>query len=61
MNSLIKLIQVRKLMALSITVLFLTMSLMGQLETNFVQTVIIAVVSFYFGKSTALDRPNEKE
>ncbi len=58
-NKLTELIEVRKLMALAIILLFVVMSYMGRLETNFVQTVIIAIVSFYFGKSTALDKPKE--
>jgi hypothetical protein len=50
------LIEVRKITALLIVLLFVTLSLMKVLEVNFIQTVIISVVSYYFGKSTALDR-----
>jgi len=46
------LIEVRKLIALSVVSLFVTLSLMGILETNFIQTVIISVISFYFGKTS---------
>ena len=46
------LIEVRKIMALSAMALFAIMALQGKLETAFVQTVIISVVSFYFGKTT---------
>jgi quinol-cytochrome oxidoreductase complex cytochrome b subunit len=53
------LIDVRKLTAILIVVLFIVLSLLGTLEVNFIQTVIISVISFYFGKSTALDTPKE--
>jgi len=46
------LIEVRKLIALSIVLLFVVLSLMGTLETNFIQTVVISVISFYFGKTS---------
>ncbi|WP_222599341.1 hypothetical protein [Aquibacillus kalidii] len=50
-----KLIEVRKIIALVVIALFLVLSVNGTLETNFIQTVIISIISFYFGKSTALD------
>lgn len=50
------LIEVRKITALLVVFLFISLSLMKVLEVNFIQTVIISVVSYYFGKSTALDR-----
>lgn len=53
------LIEVRKIIALMTFALFIALSLMNVLEVNFVQTVIITVISFYFGKSTALDKPKE--
>lgn len=53
------LIEVRKITALMIVLLFIVLSLMKVLEVNFIQTVIISVVSYYFGKSTALDAPRE--
>jgi hypothetical protein len=53
------LIEVRKITALLIVLLFVTLSLMKVLEVNFIQTVIISVVSYYFGKSTALDRSDK--
>lgn len=51
------LLEVRKLMALITILLFSAMALMGKLEISFVQSVIISVVSFYFGKTTSI---NEK-
>lgn len=53
------LIEVRKLVALSTMALFIVLSLLGRLEVNFIQTVIVSVVSYYYGKSTALDKPRE--
>lgn len=55
------LIEVRKITALLIVLLFIALSLMEKLEINFIQTVIISVVSYYFGKSTALDKSGEKQ
>jgi hypothetical protein len=54
------LIEVRKITALLIVLLFITLSLMKVLEVNFIQTVIISVVSYYFGKSTALDTKGDR-
>lgn len=54
------LIEVRKITALLIVLLFIVLSLMKVLEVNFIQTVIISVVSYYFGKSTALDKTGDK-
>lgn len=48
----IQLLEVRKIMALASIMLFLVMSLMGVLQVDFIQTVIITVISFYFGKTT---------
>lgn len=56
-----KLIEIRKISMLLIMFLFITLSFMKVLETNFVQNVILIVVSFYFGKSTALDQPRKDE
>jgi hypothetical protein len=55
-NKASNLIEVRKITALLVVFLFVVLSFMGKLETNFIQTVIISVVAYYFGKSTALDK-----
>lgn len=60
-KKLYRLIETRKLMALFVIVLFGVLAINGTLETNFIQTVIITVISFYFGKSTALDDPQHYE
>lgn len=44
-------------MALVIIILFSALALLDRLEVSFVQTVIISIVSFYFGKTTTV---NEK-
>ena len=44
-------------MALVVVVLFATLALLEKLEVSFTQSVIISVISFYFGKTTSI---NEK-
>ncbi len=51
------LLEVRKIMALVVILLFSALSLMDKLDVSFVQSVIISVISFYFGKTTSI---NEK-
>jgi hypothetical protein len=55
------LIEVRKITALLIVMLFIALSFQGVLEIVFIQNIIISVVAFYFGKSTALDKPRKDE
>lgn len=57
-KAIIPLLEVRRLIALLTTLLFIILAFRGKLDVNFVQTVIISVISFYFGKSTALDSPD---
>lgn len=54
------LIEVRKIMALVTVALFVALSLMGILETNFIQTVIISVISFYFGKTSGIKEEGDR-
>lgn len=49
------LLETRKIMALSIVFTFITLAFMGVLEVNFIQTVIISVISFYFGKTSNIN------
>ena len=51
------LIEVRKLIALSITAMFIVLSLRGQIDNKLIEYVIVAVITYYFAKSTALDQP----
>lgn len=55
------LIETRKLIALSTILLFIVLSVMGVLEVQFIQTVIISVISFYFGKAQSLDRVGDSK
>ncbi|MCW6094540.1 hypothetical protein LAV60_15320 [Clostridium sporogenes] len=52
------LMEVRKLIALSITGLFIALALHGKMDTKLVEYVVTTVIAFYFAKSTALDSPN---
>ncbi len=51
------LIEVRKIIALLITVLFIGLSITGSISSDKTFEVVLIVIAFYFGKSTALDRP----
>lgn len=51
-SKLTQLLEVRKLIALSSVLLFIVLAVMGSLQVDFIQTVIITVISFYFGKTT---------
>lgn len=55
------LIETRKLIALSTILLFIILSIMNVLEVQFIQTVIISVVSFYFGKAQSLDKVGDSK
>jgi len=55
------LIETRKLIALSTILLFIILSVMGVLEVQFIQTVIISVISFYFGKAQSLDKVGDSK
>lgn len=54
-SKLFALIEVRKIIAFVTVFLFVVLSLRGTLQTDFIQNVILVVISFYFAKSTALD------
>ncbi len=51
------LIEVRKIIALLITLLFIGLSITGSISSDKTFEVVLIVIAFYFGKSTALDRP----
>ena len=48
---------VRKIIALSLTLVFCCMSLMGKISQEQFIPVFSMVLGYYFGKSTALDIP----
>ena len=52
------LIEVRKIIALMVAVMFVVLSFLGVIESKLIEYVIISVISFYFAKSTALDKPD---
>lgn len=59
-EKLASLIEVRKLIALSSVLLFIILAIMGKLQVDFIQTVIITVISFYFGKTTEAAKHNKE-
>lgn len=59
-HKLTSLLEVRKIIALITISLFFALSVMGKLETNFIQTVIISIVSFYFGKTANINEKGDK-
>lgn len=61
LRKLAQLIEVRKIIALIIVCLFCVLSYLRILQVDFVQSVIVTVITFYFAKSTALDKPNKTD
>lgn len=59
-SKLADLIEVRKLISIAITVLFIVLAVMGRIDTKLVEYVVTTVIAFYFAKSTALDSPSTK-
>ncbi|MEQ6856055.1 hypothetical protein AAHH17_16365 [Lysinibacillus capsici] len=59
-QKLANLLEVRKIIALGILVLFFVLSIAGRLEVQFIQTAIISVISFYFGKTTEAAKNNKE-
>lgn len=53
------LIEVRKIIALWFAALFIYLSIMGKLSSDVIMGVVLMVIGYYFGKSTALDKPPE--
>lgn len=54
------LIEVRKLIALTFTALFVYMVVAGSVDAVIALSMINIVIGYYFGKSTALDQPKVK-
>ncbi len=52
------LFETRKLMALTLVGLFCILSLKGNLTEEFVSTVVIMAIAYYFGKSTDNNNDN---
>ncbi|MCT4544861.1 MAG: hypothetical protein N4A63_15105 [Vallitalea sp.] len=51
------LLEVRKIIALLVTILFFILCMMGSIGPEKAFEVVLMVIAFYFGKSTALDKP----
>lgn len=51
------LVEVRKLIALSFAGLFIYLAVSGKVSPEQSLPIVLMVISYYFGKSTALDRP----
>lgn len=54
------LIEVRKIIALSITFVFCYLALNKIIKSNEFLPIATMVMGYYFGKSTALDNPKDK-
>ena len=61
LNLIATLASVRKLIALLVTVAFCYLSIKGQITSSEFIAVFSMIVGFYFGRSTALDIPGEKQ
>ncbi len=55
------LLEVRKIIALLVVILFIILSALGKIGADRSHSIIMMVVAFYFGKSTALDKPDMKQ
>ncbi|MDF2612534.1 MAG: hypothetical protein K0S71_320 [Clostridia bacterium] len=55
------LLEVRKMISLAVTLLFIVLAVMGKIETKLVEYVVVSVISYYFAKSTALDTPQAQD
>lgn len=53
------LIEVRRIIALITIMIFGIMALKGDLDMDFIKSIVTTVVIFYFAKETALDKPNQ--
>lgn len=55
-EKLTSLLEVRKIIAILVVILFIILSITGSIDADKSYSVILMVVAFYFGKSTALDK-----
>lgn len=62
-NQLYKLLEIRNIIAILVTLLFIGLSAFGVLQVEFIQSIIMAVVIFFFAKGTNYDEvyKDEKE
>lgn len=59
-EKLAELIGVRKIIALMMAGTFVVLAFMGGLDPTYIYSTISLVLGYYFGKSTALDKTNDK-
>lgn len=52
---------VRKIIAICLTIVFCYLSIIGSIKPSEFMPVFSMVVGYYFGKSTALEIPNQKK
>ncbi|MFJ3389531.1 hypothetical protein [Lysinibacillus sp. NPDC086135] len=50
-----KLLGIRNVIAILVTILFVILSLTGVLQVEFIQSIILAVIIFFFAKGTTYD------
>lgn len=53
------LLEVRKIIALLVTILFFILAMMGSISADKAFEIVLMVITFYFAKSTALDKPQQ--
>ena len=61
METLRKLLQIKKLIALILTVVFSILALKGQIGSTEFLTIFSMVIAFYFGQSSARQAINENK
>jgi hypothetical protein len=52
---------VRKMIAICLTIVFCYLSIIGSINPSEFMPIFSMVVGYYFGKSTALEMPNQKK
>jgi len=60
-EKLISLLEVRRIISLLVTFLFIALAFMGKLDGEFIQNIVMLVIAFYFAKQTALDKPDNDD
>lgn len=61
LDKLIGLIEVRRIIALITIIVFTILALKGELDSDFIKSIVTVVITFYFAKETALDKNNQEE
>ena len=61
METLKKLLQVKKLIALALTIVFSVLAIKGDISSSEFLTIFSMVIAFYFGQSSARQAINESK